>query len=122
MSFLKRVRDLAVETLIAVILVTAFVIYLFKFPRESRPNWGLVAFIVNTAIVFGFLASWFRHSWKNVEYWGVLAVLLLCHIAVYVFVLRRIEHLPLIFYALTNLAELALFSQILQKPPSFPDR
>ncbi len=122
MSLFKRIRDVAIETLIAVILVTAFVVYLFKFPKESRPNWGLVAFIVNTAIVFGFLVSWFRHLRKNVLYWAVLAVLLLCHIAIYVFAHRRIEQIPLVFYLLTNSAELAFFSHILQKLPSFPER
>ena len=115
MSFLKRARDLIIETLIAIILVTAFVVYLFMVPKESRPNSGWVALAVNTAIVFGFLISWFRYAWKSVQYWIGLGVLLFCHSAVYILALRRVGHFPLIFYVATNSVELVLFSRILWK-------
>jgi hypothetical protein len=118
MSFLKRIRDLAVETLIAVILTAAFVTYLFMVPTENRPNGMWIPLVLNTAIVFGFLISWFRHAWKNAQYWTVLAVLLVCHSAVYIFVLPRIGHFPLVIYVVANSAELVLFSQILWKFPS----
>lgn len=118
MSFPKRIRDLAIETLIAVILTTAFVTYLFMVPRENRPNGLWMPLVLNTAIVFGFLISWFRHAWKNVQFWTVLAVMLICHSAVYIFVLRRIENFPLIIYVVANSAELVLFSRILWKFPS----
>jgi hypothetical protein len=36
MRFRQRARDLAIEVLIAVVLVTAYVIYLFKFPKGPR--------------------------------------------------------------------------------------
>src|SRR6266852_568930 len=113
MSFLKRTRDLIIETLIAVILVTAFVVYLFIVPKENRPNSVWVALSVNTVIVFGFLISWFRNAWKSTQYWAVLGVLLLCHSAIYIFALHRVGHFPLIFYVVTNSAELVLFSRIL---------
>jgi hypothetical protein len=113
MSFLKRTRDLVIETLVAVVLVTAFVAYLFMAPKGSRPNWDWVAFAVNTMVVFGFLISWFRHAWKTAQYWVVLGMLLLCHSAACVFALLPVGHLPLIFYVVMNSAELALFSRIL---------
>ena len=118
MSFLKRIRDLAIETLIAVILTTAFVTYLFMVPRENRLNGMWIPLVLNTAIVFGFLISWFRHAWKNAQYWTVLAVLLVCHSAVYIFVLPRIGHFPLIIYVVANSAALLLFPQIHWKFPS----
>ncbi len=118
MSFLKRIRDLIIETLIAVILVAAFVVYLFMVPKENRANGMWVPLVLNTAIVFGFLISWFRHAWKSSQYWAVLLVLLLCHSAVYVFALRRIGYFPLIIYVMADSAELVLFSRILWKLPS----
>jgi hypothetical protein len=118
MSFLKRIRELIIETLIAVILVTAFVVYLFMVPKENRPNGIWMPLVLNTAIVFGFLISWFRHAWKSAQYWAVLVVLLVCHSAVYISVLHRIGHLPLIIYVAANSAELVLFSWILWKLPS----
>jgi hypothetical protein len=121
MSFLKRIRDLIIETLIAVILVTAFVVYLFMVPKGSRPNWGWAALAVNTIIVFGFLISSFRHAWMTAQYWVVLGMLLLCHSAAYTYALHRVGHLPLIFYVLMNSAELALFSRILWKFSGGPE-
>jgi uncharacterized membrane protein HdeD (DUF308 family) len=115
MSFLKRIRDLIIEILIAVILVTALVVYFFMVPKESRPNSAWVALAVNTAIVFGFLISWFRPSWKSAQYWVVLGLLMLCHSAVYIFTLHRVAHFPLIYYVATNSVELVLFSRILSK-------
>jgi hypothetical protein len=51
---MKWVRDLAIETLIAIILVSAYVAYLFLRPIESRLDWRLIFQAVNTAMVFGF--------------------------------------------------------------------
>jgi len=115
MSILKRTRDLIIEAVIAVILVTAFIVYLLLVPKDNRLNLGWVALAVNTAIVFGFLISWFRQAWKTARYWVVLGMLLLCHSAAYIDALHRVGHLPLIFYLLMNSAELALFSRILWK-------
>ena len=115
MSVRKRIRDLIIETLIAVILVTAYVVYLFMVPKGSRPNWGWVALAVNTLIVFGFLISWFRYAWKTTRYWVMLGILLFCHSAAYIFALHRVGHFPLIFYVVTNSAELLFFGRILRK-------
>jgi hypothetical protein len=115
MSLRKRIRDLVIETLIAVILVTAYVVYLFKVPKGSRLNWGWAPLAVNTLIVFGFLISWFRYAWKTTRYWAILGMLLLCHCAAYIFALQRVGRFPLIFYVVVNSAELVLFSRILWK-------
>jgi len=115
MSVRKRIRDLIFETLIAIILVTALVVYLFMVPNEGRPNWGLASLAVNTLIVFGFLISWFRYAGRTTRYWATLGMLLLCHSAAYIFVLQRAGRFPLIFYVVMNSVELVLFSRILSK-------
>ena len=117
MSFREKARDLAIETLIAIVLVTAYVIYLFKVPRDRTPDSWITALAVNTAIVFGFLLSWFRRKWKIAQFWITLALLLFCHLAVFIFLLRRAERIPLATYILTNTIELAIFLRILWKLP-----
>jgi drug/metabolite transporter (DMT)-like permease len=91
MRFRQRARDLAIEVLIAVVLVTAYVIYQFKFPKGPRPDSWIIGLSVNTIIVVGFLASWFKHQRKNAQFWLVLGLLLFCHMALFIFFLRRIE-------------------------------
>ena len=120
MRFLKKALDLSLATLIAVVLVTAYVVYLFNVPRDRRPDSRLIALAVNTTIVFGFLLSWLRHQWKSSRFWVVLGLLFFCHIALFAILLRRIEHVPLATYVLTNSVELAIFSGILWKLPRFP--
>ena len=121
MRFRQRARDLTIEVLIAVVLVTAYMIYLFKFPHRPKPDSWIIGLSVNTIIVVGFLASWFKHQWKNTQFWIVLGLLLFGHMALFVFLLRRIEHFPLATYVLTNSIELAVFSRILSKVPSLAE-
>lgn len=49
MRFRRRARDLTIEVLIAVVLVTAYVIYLFKFPEGHRPDSRIIGLSVNTS-------------------------------------------------------------------------
>lgn len=115
MSSGKRAMELLLEILIAVILVTAFVTYLFTLPKGTTLNWQRIALVVNTAVVFGLLISWFRNGWKNLAFWATITVLLLGHTAAYLFVLNRIEGYPLAYYVIANPVELALFSPVLKR-------
>jgi hypothetical protein len=115
MSSMKRIRDLAIETLIAIILVSAYVAYLFLRPKESRLDCQLISQAVNTAIVFGFVIAWFRHAWKSFLFLAVVAIFLLGHLAAYKLLTGHSQHWPLTYYVLLNAIELALFSQILNK-------
>ena len=83
MKLREKVRDLGIESLIAAVLVTAYVIYLFDVPKDRRPDSWIIALAVNTVVVFGFLVSWFRHRWKNTRFWIVLGLLFLCHAALF---------------------------------------
>jgi hypothetical protein len=111
----KRARDLMLEVLIGVVLVTAFVAYLFSLPKGTTLNWQRIALVLNTSVVFGFLISWFRHEWRRVDFWATMTVLLLIHTAVYLFVLSRTEGWPLAYYVMANPIELALFAPVLRK-------
>lgn len=112
----KRVRDIVLEVVIAVVLVTGAIIYVASHPRDSV-NWDRIALAVNTIVVFGFLISWFRREWKRLLFWTTLVVLLLGHTTLYVLILSRVHEFPLAYYVVLNSMELALFAAILRKLP-----
>jgi hypothetical protein len=115
MKYAKRIRDLAIETLIAVGLVSAFVIYLFLRPRGQALNLRPLVVATNTAIVFGYLLSWFRFTWKSSRFWAAIAALLLCHLGLCAFIFYRPQLPPLAFFAFLDVAELVVFSQFLNR-------
>jgi hypothetical protein len=99
----RRIRDIVLEALIAVLLVIAFVVYVIRThdPTKIR-NFTPVIQLGNTALVFGFLIQWFRYAWNRSTFWAALSVLLLVHTAVYVLLLARIHQFPLVYYALLD--------------------
>jgi hypothetical protein len=110
----KRLRDIFLEVVIAVVLVTGGIVYVASHPRGSL-NWDRIALAGNTVVVFGFLISWFREAWSRLVFWTALVVLLLGHTAAYILVLSRIHDFPLAYYVILNSIELALFTAILRK-------
>jgi hypothetical protein len=63
--------------------------------------------IGNTATVFGFVIWWFRDAWATLVFWAGVLVLMVGHLAIYSFALRRVDSLPLAYYSLFNVAEWA---------------
>lgn len=110
-----RARGLLLEILIGVILVTAFVAYLFTLPKGTTLDWQRIALVLNTLVVFGFLVSWFRDVWKRLAFWAIITALLLGHTAIYLFFLGHTEGWPLAYYVVLNPIELAIFTSILRK-------
>jgi hypothetical protein len=108
MAALKRIRDLAVEAAIAIALVGGFTAYLWTHPRGTDFDWKWIALMGNTATVFGFVIWWFRDAWATLVFWAGVLVLMVGHLAIYSFALRRIDNLPLAYYSLFNVAEWAL--------------
>jgi hypothetical protein len=115
MSVGKRIRDIILETIIAVVLVVAFLMYVIKThdPTKVR-NWVPIIQIGNTALVFGLLIQWFRYAWRKAKFWALLCVFLLGHTAVYI-LLGRSHQLPLFYYAVLDLCELVVFERVIAK-------
>ncbi len=110
----KRIRDVILDTLIAIVLVTAFAKYVIKTHDAIKVrNWTPVIQVGNTVLVFGLLIHWFRYAWNRGTFWAVLSVLLLVHIAMYVLFLARVHQLPPVYYALLVAFELGAFQRIL---------
>src|ERR1700737_3300277 len=111
----KRIRDLSIETAIAVILVTIFVLYVFHLPKDATLPWGWIKLVVNTTIVFGFLVAWFQKFRRNYAFWIAITILLLFHLLVLGFFARPNQALPAGYYALLiNPIELVIFTIILK--------
>lgn len=123
MSLGKRIRDIVLEALIAVLFVTAFAVYVIKTHDATKlRDWTPVIQGGNTVLVFGFLIRWFRYAWRRSAFWAVLTVLLLVHIAVYMLLLRRIPQFPLIYYAIQDVCELGVFERVLVRGISLGER
>ncbi len=115
MGYRKRLKDLLIETVLAVALVTAYVIYLFHRPKGAALPWEWIRLIVNTTVVFGFLIAWFRYSWRKRTFWIALSLLLVCHLLFFSLVARPIISGPLLYFALINPVELVIFTIILKR-------
>ncbi len=116
----RRIGDLFIEIVAAVVLVTLYVVYLFHRPAGASLPWGWITLVINTLIVFGFLVAWFRRSWRNYLFWATVVLLLLCHLLVLSFFAGP-HFLPTGFYAfLINPIELLVFAKILKRIPQDP--
>ncbi len=114
MSALKRIRDLAIEILIAIALVVGLIAYVSSHPGTEL-DWRRIALILNTAVVFGFVISWFRNFWGRLVFWTVLMVLLLIHLAIFSLALRRMEALPTIYYTFIDAAEWVVIVPLMRR-------
>jgi hypothetical protein len=113
MNIAKRIKEIALETLIAVVLVVAFVTYVFKTALHGAMDWTPVLLILTTGIVFGYLASWFRYAWSEVKFWLSFAVLFVVHIAICVLILKYTSRMPASLVGLMVVIELVTFNRIL---------
>ena len=114
MSALKRIRDLALEVAIAITIVGGFTAYVWTHHSSGDSAWKWIALVCNTATVFGFVIWWFRDAWARLVFWAGVLVLIIVHLAMYSFALRRIDSLPLVYYSFLSVAEWALVVPIMK--------
>jgi hypothetical protein len=112
---LKRIRDLAIEILIATVLVLGLITYVSTRPPGTELDWTWIALILNTVVVFGFVISWFRKVWGKLVFWTVLMVLLVVHLAILSTAMRRMETFPTIFYTFIDAAEWVLIVPLMKR-------
>jgi hypothetical protein len=112
---LKRIRDLAVETAIAVAVVVGLIAYVSTRPPNTELDWKWIALILNTVVVFGFVISWFRDVWGKLVFWTNLIVLLVVHFVIFSIAMRRIEAFPTIYYTFIDVAEWVVIVPLMRK-------
>lgn len=115
MGNIGRIRDLLLETLLAAVLVGAFVAFLFAHPKGVIWDWRRITQTLNTIVVFGFLISWFRNLWGSALFWASLAALFVGHIGIYALIFNHAQRLPLAVYGVLNLIELTFFAALLNR-------
>ena len=111
----RRLRDIAVETLVATVLVTALVVYLFETDGHQSRDWAPLKLIANTGVVFWVLIRWFRYAWRWAAFWAAIAVLLVCHALILIPLVYRAPHLPGLFFVLIDVGEVFVFGRLLER-------
>ena len=108
----KRLRDLLLETIVAVAIVVALVVY------SRKINFKWLAFFANTAVIFGYAVRILQPLWKKTKFWAVLAALLLLHLAIGGYAISRVEEIALIWYVPLIPAEIFLICVVVQRTNS----
>lgn len=117
MSVSKRFLDLAIYVAIAVGWLGVLILYWLFVPASSRvaPRWmGLFFF---TALTFGYPIRWYyrRRKRRTWQFWKILVMLLLAHLACFIIVLSLVESWPLILFAIIMPIEWHFILPILEK-------
>jgi hypothetical protein len=113
MNIAKRIKEIAIETLIAVILVVAFLSYVLKTALHGAMDWTPVLLILTTGVVFGCLASWFRFAWSETKFWLSFVGLLVVHITTILLILKYTARPPAGLVGLMVAIELVAFNRVL---------
>lgn len=115
----KRIRDLALEIVIAVAFVCAVITCAVMRPNdniaETHTHFHEFALVVNTLLVFGILIKWFRDAWRRRVFWVALAAMMLLHVVACLLMLDRLAELPFIYYALIDVGEWGVLDQVLRR-------
>lgn|SRR5579863_924973 len=109
----KRVRDLALETLVAVALVSGLVVWAFSVPVGTPFPARWVGLVASTTLTFGYALLWCRRHWRLARFWLAFMALLLVHSAIFVFVLLKVEEWRLMWFPFVALPELFVLCLIL---------
>jgi|GEM_PF-901551 hypothetical protein len=115
MTTMKRLLDFGLAVVVAVILVIAYVVYLFSLPAGTTLDWKRVAFASNAIAIVGFLVYWCRAAWRSLWLWVTIAIVLLANCSLYWIVLRQVDRVPLIYYTILLPIELLLSLTLLSR-------
>ena len=113
MPVTKRVWDLALETLVAVALVSALVVWAFYVPVGTPFPARWVGLVASTAATFGYALRWCKRHWRLARFWLAFMVLLLLHSVIFVFVLLRVDEWRLMWFLFVGLPEFFVLCLIL---------
>jgi hypothetical protein len=115
MNLSKRIRDLIIEIVVATTLIAGVVIYGFSLPPGTRVDARPFALVGNTAVVFGFVIYWFRGGVKKLAFWVATLGFLAVHVALYYFVVARIQPFPTLYYVPLDMLELAFILPLMPR-------
>ena len=105
-----EVKDLALYALTGILIVIALWIFAVHQARTGgSPNLPVkwLGFAGMTAIVFGYTIRGYRRLWRKQSFWLLLGFVFAVHSTVGVFVLLRLQTVPLVLYAALTAIEYA---------------
>lgn len=116
-QLLCRTRDVALYFVIGAAIVVTFLAWgthqidLGREPQEAIRWFALAAFIV---VTFGYPVRWLRRYLRRPRFWILLGVLVIAHLAAYVFALERVSTWPYLLFALVMPLEWGVIVPILR--------
>jgi len=112
----KRIRDLAVEVLVALAVVCLIIFGAYRSPQDSRLAMRWVGLAAWTAVAFGYPLVRFRSHWRYLFFWLSCAVLLAIHLAAYAVIFRRmVVDMGSLLIFLITMAEIQVIVALLTK-------
>jgi hypothetical protein len=95
----KRIRDFVIYIVIGLAVGLGTVWYAFHFKThntEALVKW--IGFSGITAILFGYAIHAHRNFLRSAGFWMVMSLLLAVHLVGFIFVLRRTQRWPLLWF------------------------
>lgn len=113
-STLMRWRDLLIYIIIALAVAAALYLYAVDAPLSWFIESVWVGFLLNTAVVFGFVIKRCRRYLRIQRFWWATLGLLAIHLVVYVSCLRQTDRFPLLWYVILNPVEWSVVFAVLR--------
>jgi hypothetical protein len=108
-------RDLALYILIALAISAAAYLYAIGVIPTSPVNSVWIGLSLNTMVVFGVVVKRHRKYWRVQRFWWTTLGLLVAHLAIYIVLLSRVDHFPLLWYVILSPVEWSVVFPILYR-------
>ena len=113
---ISRIRNLAIEIVVALGIVGIIVFLAARDPRESKVALRWLGLSGWTALAFGIPIVQLRAHWREWLLWLSIAVLLALHLTFYILILQRISlDMASVFVFLATIAETQVIFMVLKK-------
>lgn len=111
-----KLKDWLLYVVIAILIVGvigAFAVHDADNGRSQGLPLKWMGFVGTTAVVFGYAIRACRRLWRMRKFWLLLTLFLMVHSGLGMFVLMRVDRVPLLFYAMLSAVEYAVLSAYL---------
>jgi hypothetical protein len=110
----RRLLWLLFEVAVGAIVVAGCYYWATAKPNAEFPmKW--MAFVICTAVLFGYQAYWARADRKTLNFWGWWLLFLALHVVLIGAFVQRVSNPPLVMFVILTLGEAALITPIFAK-------
>ena len=111
---MKRLTEVSIEVAIGLTLVGLVLCISLYVPKEKQVDAKWVGLLLHTVTVFGFLIYWSKRSLRAWRFWATFLGLLVAHAIVFIFLLRMVDHWPLLLFVVAAGLEWLLMMPLLE--------